>query len=477
MSAETAKDLVVVVPGILGSRLVRRGGDERRVVWDLRARVLLRAAREWHRMGRALRDSGGTWEPSPDDGVEADGLLSDPAWLPDFIGIDGYAGMTRRLQEALGERLLTFPYDWRLSNAHTAGLLREGLAPVLEEWRRRPGCSGAKLIFVCHSMGGLVARYYCEHLGGAEDTRRIITIGTPHRGSLKALQVLANGKRLGPYDLGTVARTFPSVWELLPQYPCVRVDDADVHCADAGLATVSGPRLEAAREFHSRIRGPAEARVEAGRPCPYEQTVLFGRIQTTAQFARRRDDGEGVRVYEPGEEGSPYHGGDGTVPSFASFPIELDTTAGGVPLLDKHAAMPSREAALERLVNDLSPLDIRGFKSEDGEPGRPDIDGHTAVLDLPADVPAGRPLRVRVVSPSAEVAVEVHDHTTGQVTYSLATRADERDARGIVTSCDVGPLPEGAYTVVARTPGHAVSDHTTVWDAADPDALEAAHEG
>jgi len=36
---------------------------------------------------------------------------------------------------------------------------------------------------VCHSLGGIVARYYVECLGGAERVARIITIGTPHRGT------------------------------------------------------------------------------------------------------------------------------------------------------------------------------------------------------------------------------------------------------------------------------------------------------
>ncbi len=36
---------------------------------------------------------------------------------------------------------------------------------------------------VAHSLGGLIARYYIEHLGGAEQVGRLITIGSPHKGS------------------------------------------------------------------------------------------------------------------------------------------------------------------------------------------------------------------------------------------------------------------------------------------------------
>jgi triacylglycerol esterase/lipase EstA (alpha/beta hydrolase family) len=36
---------------------------------------------------------------------------------------------------------------------------------------------------VAHSLGGLVARYYVERLGGAPHVRRVLTIGSPHHGT------------------------------------------------------------------------------------------------------------------------------------------------------------------------------------------------------------------------------------------------------------------------------------------------------
>jgi triacylglycerol esterase/lipase EstA (alpha/beta hydrolase family) len=37
---------------------------------------------------------------------------------------------------------------------------------------------------VAHSLGGVVARYYIERLGGARRVGRLVTIGSPHRGTL-----------------------------------------------------------------------------------------------------------------------------------------------------------------------------------------------------------------------------------------------------------------------------------------------------
>ena len=45
-------------------------------------------------------------------------------------------------------------------------------------------CAGASHVhLIGHSLGGLVARYYIQKLGGAEKVHTCITLGTPHRGT------------------------------------------------------------------------------------------------------------------------------------------------------------------------------------------------------------------------------------------------------------------------------------------------------
>ena len=71
--------------------------------------------------------------------------------------------------------LLVFPYDWRLSDRYNGVRLREAVEPVLERWRSQGArFAQAKLIFVVHSMGGLVARWYIEDVAGAEYTKALI---------------------------------------------------------------------------------------------------------------------------------------------------------------------------------------------------------------------------------------------------------------------------------------------------------------
>ncbi|GAB2623124.1 alpha/beta fold hydrolase [Streptomyces capparidis] len=44
-------------------------------------------------------------------------------------------------------------------------------------------CGGARIDVVGHSLGGLVARYYVQRLGGDERVRTLVTLGTPHSGT------------------------------------------------------------------------------------------------------------------------------------------------------------------------------------------------------------------------------------------------------------------------------------------------------
>jgi triacylglycerol lipase len=67
-------------------------------------------------------------------------------------------------------------YDYR-----SAGSL-EHLALGLKRTIDR-SVAGGRIDLVAHSMGGLVARFYLQQLGGARRVDRLITLGTPHHGS------------------------------------------------------------------------------------------------------------------------------------------------------------------------------------------------------------------------------------------------------------------------------------------------------
>ncbi len=78
-------------------------------------------------------------------------------------------------------------YDWRQDNARSA--LR--LASIVEEALRETGAS--KVILVAHSMGGLIARYYCRVLGGEEKVASLFLMGSPTQGAPSAYTNLKHG--------------------------------------------------------------------------------------------------------------------------------------------------------------------------------------------------------------------------------------------------------------------------------------------
>ena len=113
-----------------------------------------------------------------------------------------------------------FSYDWRRSNTESAVKLHSCIQDVLNE-------TGAKKVdLVCHSMGGLVAsKYYTEY--GNEQVDYIITCGTPYEGAPKLIDCVMNWKVLGGGIsdfalgfLGWMNKNLKSSWmgvtELLP---------------------------------------------------------------------------------------------------------------------------------------------------------------------------------------------------------------------------------------------------------------------
>ncbi|MFD3536529.1 esterase/lipase family protein [Streptomyces sp. NPDC058664] len=60
----------------------------------------------------------------------------------------------------------------------------EQLGRRVEEIRARTG--HAEVDIVGHSLGGLIARYYVQRLGGDSRVRTLVTLGTPHEGTTVA---------------------------------------------------------------------------------------------------------------------------------------------------------------------------------------------------------------------------------------------------------------------------------------------------
>lgn len=127
----------------------------------------------------------------------------------------------------------------------------------------------AKFIFVCHSMGGLdgrtrwansmgglVARWFTEKEGGAEITRKLITLGKPHRGALNALNHLVNSLRkgIGPIDF---ARSRPSAHQLPPEYACIESAGGIVKTTGTAPPNCGSAMIADGMRFHDELDAAA----------------------------------------------------------------------------------------------------------------------------------------------------------------------------------------------------------------------------
>jgi pimeloyl-ACP methyl ester carboxylesterase len=243
---------VIVIPGVLGSRIVNRRTGE--VVWpsvfrsdvdglslpatpelannrdELVAERIVEAARlakiapevyVYHHLLRALEDYGGYREgdwANPPEGGDRDTFY-------------------------------VFAYDWRRDNVESARLLVRSV----EALKLKLGRPDLRFNVVAHSMGGLVARYAAMYgdrdlpaggagprpdWSGANFVSGIFMFGTPNGGSMEALAVLlegysvTEGLRRRVHLLNKLSRedvmTAPSIFQLLPHGGRARFLDASL---------------------------------------------------------------------------------------------------------------------------------------------------------------------------------------------------------------------------------------------------------
>jgi len=453
MAREKMPDVIVLLPGITGSRL-RRGGE---IVWGFSGRVLAGAVLTG---GASIRRALALPADPPDeelgDGIVADALIDDLHLLPGLWKIDGYGRIAEAIQTLFEvkehENFFRFPYDWRRDNRVAARRLQRESARWLADWRERSGNRDAKLILVGHSMGGLVARYFLEVLEGWKETRALVTFGTPHRGSLNAVDTLVNGMRKGPFgllDLSSLARQFTALYQLLPIYPCI--DDGGEalrRVAEATLPNVDPAKARDALAFHREIEASVAAHLddETYRRGRYGLHPIVGINQRTAQSARLAGDRVEVLETLSGRDQS----GDGTVPRISATPIELSDTRVEVFAATKHGSLQNADAVIAHLQGLLASLqlDLGQYRSALDRQRRTVATRAKVALEVEDLYWGGEDVlvRARPDAPGVFLQASVQDAETGK-TVAVAPMQRAPDGSLVLA---VGPLPAGAYRVTVR---------------------------
>jgi hypothetical protein len=336
--------LIVQLPGLGGSVLARNGVP----VWDATAAVLA---------GRAVRPDLLAWEA---DDLEPIGLIDTMTVIPGLFALPGYDTMIRNLRAWFGARLrvldyrpgvpipadvgvLRVPYDFRRSIVDAADTLDRAVAAA----GVTAGVAERGMVLLAHSLGGLVGRQWLVTGEHAVHCRALITLGTPHRGAPKALEVLCNGLGVGRFrhwEATRVLRSWPSVYELLPQYPAIwngtgaiEVTDLPAGCVRGGDSTTGDQFLRRATQAARVHDALATAWSATERP---EVIPVYARGHRT--LSRAALGGDRLRVTKDDPEWRPNVGwrGDGTVPMASAVPGELGDFPGrwhGV--VDKHGPM------------------------------------------------------------------------------------------------------------------------------------------
>lgn len=261
-----ARTPVVVIPGILGSRLENRTTGQK--VWG--AFTYGAADADSPKGAREIALPMALGVPLGDlrDDVFSPGVLDLlVADVTPFrrIRIGAYVDILTTLavgeyrDEELGNSgavnygglhytCFQYGYDWRRDVSENAAELHQRILEgqhQVREGRGLPADDHVKVDVVAHSMGGLVLRYYLRYgpaplpddgslpeltWAGAKNVRKAILIGTPNAGSAKAVEQLVKGLNLNPLFPNyrpVLLGTMPAIYQLMPRTRHAAVVDAE----------------------------------------------------------------------------------------------------------------------------------------------------------------------------------------------------------------------------------------------------------
>lgn len=211
----TDRDPLIIIPGIIGTELIKNY-DDYSEVWPNLSKVIQNPS-DSQLDDLALLVAG---EQSPVRPMVLGEVVLSIQERDIFDGLISELVMSGYVE---GVDLFVLPYDWRLSNAGSAQRLYEKINQTLT-------LSGKTSVdIIGHSMGGIVAKEYIAQYG---DTKvdQLFFIGTPHLGSPKAFKTLMYGDDMGfsrdilgielPFlssnRIFQITQNMPSIHELLP---------------------------------------------------------------------------------------------------------------------------------------------------------------------------------------------------------------------------------------------------------------------
>ena len=152
-------------------------------------KVFVRAIERWPDPPQVLVGTHNREDPIPLPVIITHGILGDLAQFTEGTIGPGLAQLAMSFEVDGYDPVPTYPTLHQLvyPSLDTGGIgflanqyMKRKVEDVLES------TYAAKVDLVAHSMGGLLARFYIEELGGDAKVRKLVTIGTPHAGAAKS---------------------------------------------------------------------------------------------------------------------------------------------------------------------------------------------------------------------------------------------------------------------------------------------------
>ena len=217
-SIARSEPAIIFIPGLLGSKLLLSGDNgSHDVVWGC--------------IGNTIRvNSNLSYDITPD--LEAEPLLG-PDSPEDDCSFDVYREFFDVMDgTSLADQnvFLNFAYDWRQSNDESAQDLDVFIRRHMDDLTKK------KVVFIAHSMGGLVLKWWYHYFYLPSEKQfpfeisKIYFVGTPHSGSYATAHALKHGytllaksgtflgwleQKIAP-ALNKHGLSFPSFYQMLP---------------------------------------------------------------------------------------------------------------------------------------------------------------------------------------------------------------------------------------------------------------------
>ena len=201
------KEPVIIVPGIMGSRLNRVSDGEE--VWPNITEMVKPGSDDYLNVLKLDRD-----------GNEIVDIYSSEI-MESVATANLYSNLIQKFKDSgyqLEQNLFLSPYDWRLDIASSSLELGRVVRRAIQN------SPTGRVNFITHSMGGLLVKYYLMENGDSY-VDKLIFAGTPHLGAPKAFNALNYGDDfdfkffgfgLNPKKAKDISQNMPAVYELLP---------------------------------------------------------------------------------------------------------------------------------------------------------------------------------------------------------------------------------------------------------------------